>query len=77
MIRYSPEIEQYMRDYYETLSESDRRRYAGIEAMKLGRGGTTYIAKVLGCSLHTVRKGRCEIAKLSQEVKKKEGQKAD
>ena len=73
MTRYSPEIEQHMRNYYETLAENDRRRYAGIEAMKLGRGGTTYIAQVLGCSLHTVQKGRSEIAQLGQKPKKKEG----
>jgi len=72
MTRYSPEIEQYMRDYYQTLSENDGRRYAGIEAMKLGRGGITYIAGILGCSPHTVRKGRSEIAQLSKEPKKKE-----
>jgi hypothetical protein len=77
MTRYPPEIERYMRDYYETLSESDRRRYAGIEAMKLGHGGATYIAKVLGCSAQTVRKGRSEIAKLSWGAKKKEGQETD
>jgi hypothetical protein len=77
MTRYLPEIEQYMRGYYETLSENDRRRYAGIEAMKLGRGGTTYIAKVLGCSPQTVRKGRSEIVELSREAKKKERQETD
>jgi len=73
MTGYSPGFEQYMRDYYETLSENDRRRYAGIEAMKLGRGGTTYIAKVLGCSCKTVRKGRSEIVRLSKESKKDKG----
>jgi len=73
MTRYSPEIEQHMRNYYETLSEDDRRRYAGIEALKLGRGGATYIASVLGCSPHTVRKGRSEVAQLGQESGKKEG----
>lgn len=77
MTRYSPEIEQWMRNYYETLSEKDKRRYAGIEALKLGRGGTTYIAQILGCSLHTVRKGRSEIAQLGQEREKKEGQETD
>jgi DNA invertase Pin-like site-specific DNA recombinase len=77
MTRYSPKIEQYMKNYYNTLSENDRRRYAGIEALKLGRGGTTYIAKVLGCSLHTVRKGRSELAQIGQELGKKEGPKTD
>ena len=72
MTRYPPWIEQYMRDYYETLAENDKRRYAGIEAMKLGRGGVVYIAEILGCSPHTVRKGRSEIAQLNKEPKKKE-----
>ncbi|MDP6652070.1 MAG: hypothetical protein QGF90_08205 [Gammaproteobacteria bacterium] len=61
MHRYSPEIERSMRSYYETLSEKDRRRYAGIEALKLGRGGVTYIAKVLGIRRKTVRVGREEV----------------
>jgi hypothetical protein len=74
MIRYSPEIEQWMRNYYETLAENDRRRYAGLEALKLGRGGTAYIAEILGCNRHTVRKGRSEVAQLGQERGKKEGQ---
>jgi hypothetical protein len=77
MTPYSAEIERHMKNYYETLSEGDRRRYAGIEALKLGQGGATYIASVLGCSLHTVRKGRSEIAQLGQESEKKEGQAAD
>jgi len=73
MTPYSPEIERYMRNYYETLAEDDRRRYAGIEALKLGRDGTAYIAKVLGCSRHTVRSGCREIARLEPGPKKKEG----
>jgi hypothetical protein len=31
-----------MVNFYNTLSEKDRRRYAAIEALKLGWGGTTY-----------------------------------
>ena len=66
MQRYSPEIEQTMRDYYATLSEKDRRRYAGVEALKLGRGGVAYIAGVLGCRRKTVRVGREEVQSLRQ-----------
>ena len=54
-------IEQSMKDYYETLSEKDRRRYAGVEALKLGRGGITYIAELLGLRRKTVRKGQQEV----------------
>src|SRR4030095_7320336 len=33
---YSPTIEAQMRAFYQSLSEKDRRRYAAIEACKLG-----------------------------------------
>ncbi len=47
------------------MNEKARRRYAGIEALKLGRGGRNYIARVLGCSRHTVSKGAREVSGLS------------
>jgi transcriptional antiterminator len=49
------------------LSEKDRRRYAGIEALKYGHGGRNYIAQVLGCSRRTVSKGAKEVSGLSRE----------
>ena len=61
---YAPEIEQTMKKYYATLSEKDRRRYAAVEALKLGHGGQGYIAKVLGCSEKTVSRGLEELAEL-------------
>ena len=57
---YVPELEQTMRQFYTSLSEKDRRRYAGVEALKLGQGGRNYIAQVLGCSRRTVTKGAQE-----------------
>ena len=59
---YEPEIEQRMRKLYQSLREHDRRRYAAIEASKLGHGGTAYIARVLGCDPATIRVGREELA---------------
>ena len=38
--KYSEEIENQMKAYFDTLNEKDRRGYAAIEAMKLGHGGT-------------------------------------
>jgi hypothetical protein len=55
---YSPEIEQAMRLFHDSLSEKDRRRYAAIEAAKLDHGGTAYIASVLGCDPKTIRQGQ-------------------
>lgn len=40
--KYSDEIEKDMQSLYESLSEKDRRRYAAIEAKKLGHGGIVY-----------------------------------
>ncbi|MCI5140538.1 MAG: ISAzo13 family transposase, partial [Candidatus Electrothrix sp. ATG1] len=63
-----------MRRYYLSLNERDRRRYAGVEALKIGHGGQNYIAKILGCSKRTVRKGTREISGLSMlEVNEKIG----
>ena len=74
MQTFSPENEAIMRRYYESLNEKDRRRYAGIEALKLGHGGQNYIAEVLGCSRRTVRKGAIEVSGLpSRAVKEQIG----
>jgi predicted transcriptional regulator len=61
MQQYSEEIEGQMRAFYESLSEKDRRRYAGIEAKKLGHGGISYIARVLRCDRQTVERGMQEL----------------
>ncbi len=61
---YSPEIEQLLCQYSQSLSEKDRRRCAALEAIKLGHGGTRYIAKVLGCDPQTVQDGMRELKQL-------------
>jgi hypothetical protein len=48
------------------LDEKQRRLYAGLEALKLGRGGDRRISDLLGLDPHTVAKGRREL--LRQEV---------
>jgi len=58
---YSKEIEEQMQNFYRSLSEKDKRRYAGIEATKLGYGGVSYICRVLGCNNNTVTKGQEEL----------------
>lgn len=64
---YDAETEKQMRRFYESLNEKDARRYAGIEALKIGHGGRNYIAKVLGCSRHTVSKGAKEVTDLPKK----------
>ena len=54
---YAAEIEGKMRRFFGWLSEKDRRRYAAVEAAKLGHGGIEYIARVLACDPKTIRQG--------------------
>ena len=61
---YPAKDEAVMAGFYKSLNERDRWRYAGIEAFKLGYGGQNYIAKRLGCSRKTVRKGAAEVTGL-------------
>lgn len=51
---YSPEIEHSMQMFHDSLSEKDRRRYAAIEAAKLGHGGIAYVSILLGCDPKTI-----------------------
>jgi hypothetical protein len=50
-----------MKRFFDWLSEKDRRRYAAIEATKLGHGGVEYIAGVLKCDPKTIRQGLAEL----------------
>ena len=54
---YSVETEQRMKTLYRSLNEKDRRRYAAIEADKLGHGGQAYISQLLGCDHKTLQHG--------------------
>jgi hypothetical protein len=61
MEAYASGMERMMRRLYRSLRESDRRRYAAIEAAKLGQGGVEYIANLLGCDPKTIRQGVVEL----------------
>jgi hypothetical protein len=61
---YAAEVEQKMQRFFGGLSEKDRRRYAAVEAAKLGHGGVEYIARVLACDPHTMRQGLRELAEV-------------
>jgi hypothetical protein len=61
---YNAEIEHSMRMFHDSLSEKDRRRYAAIEAAKLGHGGAAYISTLLGCDPKTIRQGQQDLDQL-------------
>ena len=61
MDAYAPDIERKMKRLFDSLREHDRRRYAAIEAAKLGHGGLEYIVGLLGCDPKTIREGQAEL----------------
>jgi hypothetical protein len=62
--RYEPCVEEQMRAFERTLSEKDRRRFAALEAARLGHGGIEYVAAVLACSSRTIERGLDELDQL-------------
>ena len=64
MKSYPSEIEVEMKKFHQSLSEKDKRRYAAIEALKLGHGGIVYMAKVLGCDRNTISEGIKELKQM-------------
>jgi hypothetical protein len=61
VFKYTEKIEQTMQAFYQTLSEKDKRRYAAVEALKLGHGGQKYVCEILGCDPGTVKRGSEEL----------------
>ena len=57
MEAYAADVERKMRRFFDWLSEKDRRRYAAVEAAKLGQGGVEYVARVLRCDPKTIWQG--------------------
>jgi hypothetical protein len=56
-----------MQSFFRTLSEKDQRRYAAIEAQRLGHGGISYVANILGCSTKTISRGIDELDTLDND----------
>lgn len=80
MTGYTAAIERHMVELYRSLSEKDRRRYAAVEAEKLGHGGIQYISGLFGCDVQTIRQGTQDMEQLPVDeaegrVRKKGGPK--
>lgn len=56
-----------VRDFADSLNEKDRRRFVAIEAERHGQGGVAWICRVVGCSAHTVERGRAELDTISDD----------
>jgi hypothetical protein len=68
MDTYSPVVERHMVELYNSLSEKDRRRYAAVEAEKLGHGGIQYVARLFGCDEDTVHRGIQDVVQLPEDA---------
>src|SRR4051812_39681526 len=67
MSPYPRDLERTMRAFYRSLRENDRRRYAAVEAAKLGHGGVEYISQVLGIDPKTIRQGQRDLEDLPED----------
>ena len=67
MERWDGETKTQMRNFYESLSEKDQRRFAAVEAWRLGHGGITYVAEVFECSIRTIQRGMDELEQLPDD----------
>jgi len=47
--------------FYSLLDEQQRRLFAGLESLRLGRGGDSRLAALLGLDVHTVAHGRRQL----------------
>jgi hypothetical protein len=65
-LQYDAKTKMLMQVYYGRLGEKERRRYAAIEAVKLGHGGVKYISEVLSVDAKTIRQGKQELLELVQ-----------
>ncbi len=68
---YERNIEKCMINFYNSLSEKDKRRYAAVEVQKLGYGGQKYISKILGCDEKKIQQGISDLEN-KEELKKNE-----
>jgi hypothetical protein len=56
--------------FYSLLDEKQRRLYAGLEALKTGRGGDARIGELLGLDVGTVARGRRELLEQDVEIER-------
>lgn len=55
-------MHRQMNVFLSRLDEQQRRWYAALESSRLGHGGDQQIARITGLDVHTIRRGRQELA---------------
>ena len=56
--------------FFSVLNEKQKRLFAGIESLRLGRGGDRQIAQWLGLHPQTIAQGREELLKRDLEIER-------
>jgi hypothetical protein len=59
---YPKRVETKMKALFGSLSEKNRRRYAAVEADKLGHGGIEYVSALFGIDSKTIQRGISDLA---------------
>lgn len=76
-IDFDIDIEPYNLKFYESLSEKDQRRFAALEAMKIGYYGIKEISKKYNIHPNTIRAAKKELkaekSLSSTKIRKKGG----
>ena len=57
---YNERVERGMITLYQSIPENARRRYAAVEADKLGYGGISYVCNLFGCDESSVKRNTSE-----------------
>ena len=65
---YDAKVERQMVNFYGSLAEKDRRRYAAVEVAKLGHGGMAYLARLFGCDPDTIAAGSRDVEDLPSDA---------
>ena len=65
-----------MKRLFATLSEKDRRRYAAVEAAKVGNGSISATSSLFGLDAKTVRRGLTELELVDNAVQSRVRKKA-
>ena len=70
IVNYALKAMEQMRLHYSRLPKKERKRYAALEALKLGQDGVDYVSYVLGIRKNTIRKAIKEIVAESETPSK-------
>jgi len=61
MEKYNQEEEKKIKNFFESLHEKDKRRFAALQSELVGHGGKKYTSELLGISVKTLYRGSNEI----------------